>query len=258
MTIGSCLDALLSNFQTARTESDLHAALEFATCTLGFSGFAMGHHVDLARPPEDAISLSTYSKSWVSHHVGRRYYSDDPIHIASTKTVVGFLWRDVGNFIRLTPRHKQILTEAAAFGLGEGFTVPVYLPGEYHGTCSFSARSLDNLIPDALAVAQLCGTFAFETGRRIMRTRSSIAIEPAPVLTERQHDALTLVGRGKTDPEIAHILGVSRATAHEHVEAVRHAYGNAQRPLLIARALFDGQVAFSELLARRWSPRRAR
>lgn len=211
----------------------------------------MGHHVDLARPPEDAISLSTYSKSWVSHHLGRRYYSDDPIHIASTKTVVGFLWRDVGNFIKLSARHKQILTEAAAFGLGEGFTVPVYLPGEYHGTCSFSASSLDNLIPNALPVAQLCGTFAFETGRRIMRGRSRLATEPAPLLTPRQHEALILVGRGKTDNEIGHILGVSRATAHEHVEGVRRAYGNAQRAYLIARALFDGQIAFSDLLRRR-------
>lgn len=251
MTTASCLDALLSMFQSAKSEADLHAALENATRTLGFSRFAMGHHVDLARPPDDAISLSTYSQSWVSHHVGRRYYSDDPIHIASTKTVVGFLWRDVGNFIKLTARHRQILTEAAAFGLGEGFTVPVYLPGEYHGTCSFGANSLDGLIPGALPIAQLCGTFAFETGRRIMRSRSRIPIEPTPILTARQHEALILVGRGKTDAEIGHILGVSRATAHEHVEAVRHSYGNAQRPFLIARALFDGQVAFSDLLGRR-------
>ena len=31
---------------------------------------------------------------------------------------------------------------------------------------------------------------------------------------------------------------------------VRRAYGNAQRPLLIARALFDGQISFSEVFGR--------
>ncbi|MDH7970741.1 autoinducer binding domain-containing protein [Sphingobium fuliginis] len=244
------LNHFLKAFRSVLTEDDLNEALRRVTNMLGFSQFAMGHHVDLTCPPQGAIRLSTYNEDWVSHVLERAYFAEDPIHLASTKTVNGFSWHDVGDIIRLTPRHKQILSEAIGFGLGAGFTVPVHLPGEYQGTCSFAARSLDQLHENALPIAQLCGTFAFEAARRIMRKKLRLEDTVVPDLTPRQMEALVLVGRGKTDREIGNILGVSRSTAHEHVEGVRRAYGNAQRAYLIVRALFDGQIAFTDLLRR--------
>jgi LuxR family quorum-sensing system transcriptional regulator CciR len=244
------LNAALSDFRAALNEDYLHEALAKLTQTLGFSQFAMGHHVDLTCPPQGAIRLSTYNSDWVSHVLERGYFAEDPVHLATTKTVYGFLWRDLSDIIHLTARHKQILSEAIGFGLGEGFTVPVHLPGEYQGSCSFTARSMDNVHENALHIAQLCGTFAFEAARRIMRRKLKLEEPAVPELTPRQLEALILVGRGKTDREIGNILGVSRSTAHEHVEGVRRAYGNAQRAYLIVRALFDGQIAFTDLLKR--------
>ncbi|MFB0875145.1 MULTISPECIES: autoinducer binding domain-containing protein [unclassified Sphingobium] len=244
------LDEFLQSFMRARDESQLLEALERVTRTLGFRQFAMGHHVDLGQPPNDAIRLSTYNADWVHHILERQYFFDDPVHSASMKTVVGFRWSDIPNIIRLTPRQKQILAEAVAFGLGEGFTVPVHLPGEYQGTCSFGAPSLERLKGNALPIAQLCGSFAFEAARRIIRRNSGINLQPPPVLTPRQHEATVLIGRGKTDEEIGQLMRISRATAHEHVEGARRAYGNAQRPYLIVRALFDCQITFADLLRR--------
>jgi LuxR family quorum-sensing system transcriptional regulator CciR len=68
-----------------------------------------------------------------------------------------------------------------------------------------------------------------------------------PILTERQRDALVLIARGKVDVEIGMLLGISPATAHEHVENLRRAYGNPQRAFLVARALFDGQISYREV-----------
>jgi LuxR family quorum-sensing system transcriptional regulator CciR len=240
------LVGFLECFRSAETFNELHELLEIVTKALGFAQFAMGHHVDLSDAPNDAIRMTTYNADWVAHVVERGYFYDDPIHLASTRTASGFEWRDVGDFIRLKPRHKQILTEAAGFGLVAGYTVP----GEYHGTCSFATDSPDSWSDDAIPVAQICGTFAFEAARRILRSSTGMEHREVPDLTPRQMDALVLVGRGKTDREIGELLGVSRATAHEHVESVRRAYGNAQRAYLIVRALFDGQVAFADLLWR--------
>lgn len=244
------IDDLLASFLDAQNQDNLLEALTRATRALGFSQFAMGHHVDLASPPQSAIRLSTYNEDWVSHGLERQYFAEDPIHLASTKTVNGFLWHEVGKLINLTTRHKQILAEAIGFGLGTGFTVPIHIPGEYQGTCSFTAKSLDDLPQNALQIAQLCGTFAFESARKIMRQELNLEEAGAPSLTPRQLEALVLVGRGKTDSEIGEIMGISKATAHEHVEGVRHAYGNAQRAFMIVRALFDGQIAFADLLWR--------
>ncbi|API58652.1 hypothetical protein BSL82_04445 [Tardibacter chloracetimidivorans] len=244
------VNALLQTFREARTEEELFAALIKATEVLGFSQVAMGHHVDLGSPPHGAIRLTNYNQDWIAHGMDRDYFADDPIHLASTKTVNGFLWQEVDQIINLTARHKQVLAEAVGFGLGAGFTVPVHLPGEYHGTCSFAAPSLDQLHENALPIAQLCGTFAFEAARRIMRRRMNLEDKPMPELRPRELQALILVGRGKTDGEIGAILGVSQATAHGHVEGARRAYGNAQRAYMIVRALFDGQISFADLLRR--------
>ena len=244
------MNQFLSDFRTAKDENDLHEALARATKLLGFSQFAMGHHVDLSCPPEGALRISTYNDDWVSHGLDRGYFADDPIHLASEKSVGGFVWHEVGDIVRLTARHKQILAEAIGFCLGAGFTVPVHVPGEYQGTCSFAARSFDDVQDNALPIAQLCGTFAFEAARRIMRRKSKRDEDSIPELTPRQREALCLMGRGKGDIEIGDVLGISRATAHEHVESVRRAYGNALRPYLIARALFDCQVSFTDLLRR--------
>lgn len=244
------LNNLLASFKNTRTVDELQEALIRTTRILGFSQFAMGHHVDLSAPPQGAIRLTTYNEDWIAHGLERGYFAEDPVHLASTKTSNGFLWRDVGDIIRLTPRHKQVLLEATGFGLSAGFTVPVYIPGEYHGSCSFAARSLDNLPANALPIAQLCGTFAFEAARRMMRRALKIEEAVIPDLRPRELEALILVGKGKTDKEIAEILGISAATAHEHVEGARRAYGNAQRAYMIVRALFDGQVSFTDLLRR--------
>jgi LuxR family quorum-sensing system transcriptional regulator CciR len=236
----------------AKSEGDLHSTLEKATFDLGFSQFALGHHVDLAIAPSDAIRLTNYSIGWVERSFGEGYFADDPVHRASMRTAAGFLWTDISKFTDLLPRHHEILAAARSYGLGEGYTVPVHVPGEYQGTCSFAARSLDRLRFNALPIANMIGIWAFEAARKIMRARRTLNGQEVstPRLTDRQRDSLVLLARGKPDFEIGMLLGISERTAHEHVEKVRKVYGNAQRPLLVARALFDGQISFGDVFRR--------
>ncbi|MBB6122823.1 autoinducer binding domain-containing protein [Sphingobium subterraneum] len=240
----------VAEFAKATNMESLHATLEQATHDLGFRYFAMGHHVDLAIPPEGIVRLTNYHESWIGQIVEEGFFADDPIHAASTKSLVGFLWHDVGSLIELSDRQKQILETAAKFGLATGCTIPAHIPGEFLGTCSFGAPSLDQLRDDSLPAAYIVGGFAFEAARRIVRRKSRYGTEPTPTFTSRQHEALIWMGRGKADSEIGTLMGIATSTAHEHVEHVRRAYGNAQRVHLIVRALFDGVVTFTDLLRR--------
>jgi LuxR family quorum-sensing system transcriptional regulator CciR len=243
---------LVGTFLEVSEEDALAAHLERCAVELGFRQFAMGHHVDLAGPPQDAIRITNYHPGWIEQSLGERHFVHDPLHLASTRTATGFLWSEVPRLIAMTSRQEHILKAARAYGLSEGYCVPVHVPGEYRGTCTFGAPSLSGLRPNALQIAHLVGSYAFEAARRIMRSRRAPpdARSQLPALTDRQRDTLILVARGKADPEIAQLLGISSRTAHEHVENVRKAYGNAQRPLLIARALFDGQISYTEIFGR--------
>ncbi len=242
----------INRFLAIRDSGQLQERLEAATHDLGFKWYAMGHHVDLRASPEHALRFSNYPSDWVEQALNERFYANDPIHRASTRTATGFLWSEVSSLIRMTPRDRDILKAASRHGLDDGFTVPVHVPGEYRGTCSFGTSARDGLNRAVLPLATMISSYAFEAGRRILRAERPMTGPGAgvPLLTDRQRDALVLVARGKADPEIAQLLGISPATAHEHVENVRRAYGNAQRPFLIVRALFDGQISFSEVLRR--------
>lgn len=241
-------DAYVRRFSWAASEDDLFAVLDDLTRELGFNQFALGHNIDLMRPPADAIRMTSYNPEWVERVAEHGYLSDDPIHAASMRRVAGFLWHEALQSLVLTERQDRILKEASTYGLRAGVSIPVHVPGEYYGGCSFGAITLDTLRPNALYLAQLGGLLAFEFARMLMLKRDGRMPPLPPHLTPRMQEALIWVGRSKTDGEIATVMHVSRATAHEHVEKLRRAYGNAQRTQLVVRALFNGQVTFANLL----------
>ncbi|WP_342250299.1 LuxR family transcriptional regulator [Sphingomonas sp. OTU376] len=245
--VNMMLAQMIGRLLKAKEMGELREALEAITRDLGFRYFAIGHHVNLSGPPVDALGLSNYPTSWAVRALSERYFVHDPIHRASIHTATGFRWSDAGRLIQLSPRDMHILDAASHHGLTEGFTVPVHVPGEYRGTCSFGGPRLDFVTQAALPIATMIGAYAFEAGRRILRRANPGPGGSVPPLTDRQRDALVLVAKGKADPEIGEVLGIASSTAHEHVENVRRAYGNAQRPFLIARALFDGQISFGEI-----------
>lgn len=240
-------DKFLEAMRAARSVADLEAIMIEWTHMIGFDQFAMGHHVDLIRPPESAIRLTNYHPDWIEQSLEDRLFAIDPIQAATARARRPFLWSEVGDFIPLTEEQHAILERAKPYGLVGGYTVPVTVPGEYQGSCSFGARDLDRLHPYAYPLSQYITTFGFECARKLQRLLDGKEPEPIPRLTPKQVETLILVGRGKTDAEIGAVLGISKTTAHDHVEAGRRAYGNAQRAYMVLRAIYDGVITFAEV-----------
>lgn len=105
-----------------------------------------------------------------------------------------------------------------------------------------TGQSIDR---DQLPLAQLIGTFAFEAARKAQRFNAGA---PPPQLTDRQVECVALVARGKTDWEIARILGVGSETVTQHLKDARERYGVTKRTMLAVRALFDGLISFTDIL----------
>ena len=69
-------------------------------------------------------------------------------------------------------------------------------------------------------------------------------------LTDRQRECVMWAARGKSDWEIARILGISHETVIEHLRHARERYGVGKRTLLAIHALFDGTIGFLDVLRR--------
>lgn len=250
MSMDIDFDHFIDAMRNAKDLRRLEAILAEWTQMLGFDRFAMGHHVDLARPPDNAVRLTNYHPEWIEQSVGEQLFAIDPIHQVSARAHRPFQWTEVPKLIRMSDAQHAILDKAKAYDLAVGLTVPVNLPGEYQGSCSFGARDFDRLHPYAFPLSDYIARFGFEAARRLLRQRDGRDPEPVPHFTAKQRETLILVGRGKTDAEIGAVLGISRTTAHDHVEAGRRAYGNAQRAYMVLRAVYDGVITFADVFRR--------
>jgi LuxR family quorum-sensing system transcriptional regulator CciR len=123
------------------------------------------------------------------------------------------------------------------------------VPGKVNGSCSFATAGGRRLQFEHLATAQLVGTFAFEAARRLVRRDHQKQGDPAR-FSDRKRDCLTWVARGKSDSEIATILGISPETVHQYVKQARANCNAVSRSQLVAHALFSGTISFMDIFKR--------
>ena len=232
---------------------ELEILLQTTVPELGFDYFALVHHVNIYQTKGDAVYLFNYPQAWADLMESRGYFSDDPVLMACQKSAAPFTWSEVPKLLTLTDRQLHILDSAKLAGLGGGFTVPIHIPGEYTGSCSFGTRYGREMPSTTLPAAHYVACFAFEAARRVVqrmsaRNRSGTPFSAQQKLSRRQLDCVLLAGRGKSDKDVAQILGISNHSVHQHMEDAKRKYDVATRMQLIVRVLFDNQVAFADLV----------
>lgn len=234
----------------AATLRQLELLLEQISTEMGFDYYALIHHVDhRARNRASSVRLENYPKPWVERFLEKKLYSWDPIHIASYETNLAFAWSDVPEMINLTRKQREVLHAASEEGIGDGVTVPANLPGEANGSCSFAVKRGKTLHREYMGAVQLIGSFAFQSARNLaLEAARSTTSRGRVDLSPRQLDCVLLAGRGKSDWEIATILGIKEDTVTQHLDSARERYGVAKRVQLILRAVHSGQIALTDLL----------
>jgi LuxR family quorum-sensing system transcriptional regulator CciR len=219
--------------------------LEDATWELGFHFFALLHHASMSSPRNSYVRLDNYPADWVSELESRGLVRHDPVHFASRRTSAGFAWGEIDAIARLDPRQRAVLQESRRFGLGDGFTVPANVPGEPSGSCSFAVRHGAELPRSRLMCAELVGVHAFRAARRL---NGDLAPSGRPHLSRREIECLRLIALGKTDWEVAAILGISVETARQYVKRARRAYDVVSRTQLVVLGLRDAWLGFEDAI----------
>lgn len=243
------VDAFVRDVSALDCEAELGPVLAEITREMGFSFFALTHHVDMRHAPQPAVRVHNYPGDWEDYFEEHKLGRSDPVHRASQLTTIGFAWSQLERMIQLTPRDHEVLEQARSRGIGDGFTVPAHVPGEVNGSCSFATAAGVHVQEEHLALAHLVGAFGFEAARRLVRMRE-LEGAPQPRLTDRQRDCLVWAARGKSDWEISRILGISHDTVIEHLKHARERYAVGKRTLLAVHALFDGTISFVDVLRR--------
>ena len=235
---------------------DLFNLLESVSREMGFDHFALIHHVDLTPMNNrlshmdrgELVALTNYPDDWIETCVKRDIVSNDPVLLASERTSAGFCWEDTGKFIRITSEHRLITEDTRRAGLVAGYTVPANVPGEANGSCNFAIKLGNAIRPTNLPMAQVVGAFAFQAARTLVARATEQPHVQDHSLSERQLECLILVAKGKSDWEIAKILGISPNTVRRHLEGARTNYDVVKTIQAVMRAIHHGRIALSDVL----------
>lgn len=229
----------------ARTFADLRPALSCVVEKFRFSWFALVQDND-AHLRETPRNITNYPEAWQEEIIERKLFIDDPAHAASAASAFGVRWDNIEAMITLRKRQKDTLERARSHGLHAGFTMRLRAPGTPPLVLSLARDKPLGLQAGELLPARLIGAILLEHAPRILMggqpRRERISLSP------RQVECIALVAQGKTDWEIATILGISRNTVHEYIEAVRKRYGVDKRIQVVLRAIQDGHIGYDALM----------
>lgn len=232
----------------------LHELLKDVRAELGFDYYLLIHLADTHAPheatdefdPAHSVVLTDFPKEWRETFLCTNVAAHDPVMRTSQDATVGFSWSAIDDMIDLTPRQRELLDQAPAYGIVDGFTIPAKAAGLGKGSCNF-AIGVDRDLPRGnLLLAELVGIHSLHAAHQLIE-RAHAQCE-RPRLTPRQRDCIQLVGQGKTDWEIAQILGISPATVKDHVDDARRKYGVSKRIQIVLHAAFDGHIELSSLV----------
>ncbi len=240
--------ALVTKFvksvKEARDLSEVEMVLGDATRAFDFDHFALLQRLS-HRNSTGPIQLTDYPREWIECVLRREFFVHDPVLMASERSVAAFAWDELGDIIPLTPHHARFMEAARSQGLADGFTVPIHVPGEAAGLCSFVVSRERPLPRAALPQMQYVACFAFEAARRLARRTGPGG---RPRLTQRQLECVVLAARGKSNWVVGELLGLSQQTVHKYIEEAKRRYGVSTRTELVVRALFDGELSFRDVL----------
>jgi DNA-binding CsgD family transcriptional regulator len=196
-------------------------------------------HPSLGLPKQHGLATS-YSEDWMAYYRSHDYMQIDPIVSAVLSTKKPFFWDDVVARPDLPGESLLLMNQAADAGLTDGIGFSLSgISGEVAGIgLARTEAAHEKKDYDFLARAYLLATFFHETYRdMLIRQRSQV-----PPVTVREHDVLLWAAEGKTDQEIAIILGITFHTVRFHWRQIFRKLDVAGRCYAITKAIRLGLV----------------
>jgi DNA-binding CsgD family transcriptional regulator len=174
--------------------------------------------------------------AWEMHYASQDYLSVDPLVEQMNRAPCAFRWSSL--FARVDPVRRRVLDDAAAFGIRDGFAVPIHGPRGAIGAVAISATHYD-LAPQDEHALRMASLYLHA---QMNVLRGDATVHPIRNLTPRERECLNWVAAGKTDWEISQILNISEQTTHGYVQNAMTKLGARTRAQAVALAIQSSQI----------------
>ena len=182
----------------------------------------------------------TYPEAWKRHYVERRLHLVDPTLHLARRSIAPVDW------VRLQDAETPpvVFREARDFGIsGQGLTVPVRGPYGDIGMLSLTRRCTaaewQRLVPQYIGRIQSAAVYLHD---HVMSDGTLSAALRFPQLSAREAEVLQWVAAGKSQSDVAEILGISDRTVEVHLRSVRTKLQALTTAQAVGRAVAIGLV----------------
>lgn len=219
------------------TPSDIRDALREAIAPHGFNASACGAFLPTQRGPQPFFFFVDWPEAWLKLYTERNYVAEDFGVSEARRRVAPFTWRQACAERTLSRGEAEIWRTANEWGWVDGFSVPIHGPGGYLAIVTMACTRV-GIGEEALLFLHLAALAVHDRCRAL--TGVMALVDPERALTARELECLRWVAAGKTDWEVAGILGISPETVRTHVDQARRKFGAQTRPQAIARLILSG------------------
>jgi DNA-binding CsgD family transcriptional regulator len=209
--LGRCIERINSADNPADAFSTFCSILE----NYGYNRIAYSlvtDHPSLNLPCQHGLATS-YPDDWMKHYRDNQYFDIDPVVHGVMSSRRPFFWSDLVDDPNIPKESYTLMKQAEESGIysGIGFSL-TGLSGEVVGIgLARDTKCNDGKDHDFLASAHLLSTYFHETYRDLI-----LEHQPLPSVTCRETDILHWGAEGKSDEEIAMILGITARTVRFH------------------------------------------
>lgn len=186
--------------------------------------------------------MRNYPEDWMKHYMERNYDKTDPVPKSCFVTNKPFTWKWVTGFDNLSLIQKKVMCEAEEANLLDGVAVPMHgVNGEVAGVGL--ASSTGGVKPDKVLLSKIRSlAFQFHLAYTEYESDSRILSGTEIHLTEREREILLWAAEGKSDSDIADIVGISYPTVRFHLNNVYKKLDANERIYAVTKAIRKGLI----------------
>lgn len=205
--------------------------------TRGYTASACGAFLPTNTGPEPHFFFLDWPDDWLELYRQGNFVADDHIVAEARRRIAPFTWSEARAERPPSASEQKIWDAAAKWGWTDGFSVPIHGPGGYFGLVVLAGK-LQPVPPQLRIQLHILAFLAHERCRAL--TGLTLVADPKAALSSRELECMRWVGAGKTDWEIATIMGLAQTKVKTHVDQARKKLGAATRPQAVARLVLGG------------------
>ncbi|WP_029057472.1 helix-turn-helix transcriptional regulator [Stappia stellulata] len=232
------LMALLEQIRDAVDERAICDALLRIGARYGLTQVLCGVVPAEETPGPDArtqILFNRWPHEWLLRYFDEGHVHKDPVIHRVLTTENGFRWSEAIAQAP-SPAADQLFGAAREHGLVDGIAIPVVTANGARGSLSLGGERIA-LTDKEIGMLEVAANLAVECSGAVEMNRKS-ARELG--LSAREYDCLRWTAEGKTDRDIADLMGLAVRTIEDHGAALRRKLNAINRAHLVTRGFRAG------------------